>query len=256
MSSHEEAGMQDKVVVITGASTGIGAALAQELSARGASVVLVARRQDALAAVAAKCGPKALAIVGDMTRRDEVRRVVADSLARFGRIDVWVNNVGQGITRSPSQLTDEDLDLMLLVNVKSALYGMQEVLPHFKAQGKGQIVNISSLLGRVPYVPFRAAYTGAKHFLNALTANFRDELKPTHPGIVISLVSPGVVRTEFGKNALHGGPDSRQLPESQSAEEVAEVIAGVIDSGRTDVYTRAGVHDGIVKYYDQVGQDP
>lgn len=248
--------MQDKVVVITGASTGIGAALAQELSARGASVVLVARRQDALAAVAAKCGPKALAIVGDMTRRDEVRRVVADSLARFGRIDVWVNNVGQGITRSPSQLTDEDLDLMLLVNVKSALYGMQEVLPHFKAQGKGQIVNISSLLGRVPYVPFRAAYTGAKHFLNALTANFRDELKPTHPGIVISLVSPGVVRTEFGKNALHGGPDSRQLPESQSAEEVAEVIAGVIDSGRTDVYTRAGVHDGIVKYYDQVGQDP
>jgi short-subunit dehydrogenase len=256
MSSHEEAGMQDKVVVITGASTGIGAALAQELSARGASVVLVARRQDALAAVAAKCGPKALAIVGDMTRRDEVRRVVADSLARFGRIDVWVNNVGQGITRSPSQLTDEDLDLMLLVNVKSALYGMQEVLPHFKAQGKGQIVNISSLLGRVPYVPFRAAYTGAKHFLNALTANFRDELKPTHRGIVISLVSPGVVRTEFGKNALHGGPDSRQLPESQSAEEVAEVIAGVIDSGRTDVYTRAGVHDGIVKYYDQVGQDP
>ncbi len=248
--------MQDKVVVVTGASSGIGAALAQVLAARGASVVLVARRQDALAAVAAKCGSNALAIVGDMTRRDDVRRVVAESLVRFGRIDVWVNNVGQGITRSPSQLTDEDLDLMLQVNVKSALYGMQEVLPHFKAQGKGQVVNISSLLGRVPYVPFRAAYTGAKHFLNALTANFRDELKATHPGIVISLVSPGVVRTEFGRNALHGGPDSRQLPESQSAEEAAGVIADVIDSGRTDVYTRAGAHDGIVRYYDQVGQDP
>ena len=248
--------MQEKIVVVTGASGGIGAALAQVLAARGASVVLVARRQDALAAVVAKCGPRAHAIVGDMTRRDEVRRVVAESLARFGRIDVWVNNVGQGITRPPSQLTDEDLDLMLQVNVKSALYGMQEVLPHFKERGSGQVVNISSLLGRVPYVPFRAAYTGAKHFLNALTANFRDELKTTHPGIVISLVSPGVVRTEFGRNALHGGPDSRQLPESQSAEEVAEVIAGVIDTGRTDVYTRAGARDGIVKYYDQVGQDP
>jgi short-subunit dehydrogenase len=248
--------MQDKVVVVTGASSGIGAALAQVVAARGASVVVVARRQDALEAVAAKCGGKAHAIVGDMTRREEVRRVVAESLARFGRIDAWVNNVGQGITRPPSQLTDEDLDLMMQANVKSALYGMQEVLPHFKERGSGQIVNISSLLGRVPYVPFRAAYTGAKHFLNALTANFRDELKAAHPGIIISLVSPGVVRTEFGKNALHGGPDSRQLPESQSAEEVAEVIADVIDSGRTDVYTRAGAHDGIVKYYDQVGKDP
>ena len=65
-----------------------------------------------------------------------------------------------------------------------------------------------------------------------------------------------MVRTEFGRNALHGGPDSRQLPESQSAEEVAEVIADVIESGRTDVYTRAGAHDGIVKYYEQIGRDP
>jgi len=248
--------MQDKVVVITGASSGIGAALAQVLASRGASVVLVARRADALAAVVAKCGARAHGITGDMTLREEVRRVVAESVARFGTIDVWVNNVGRGITRPPSQLTDEDIDQMMQVNVKSALYGMQEVLPHFKSRGEGQIVNISSLLGRVPYVPFRAAYTGAKHYLNALTANYRDELKTSHPGIVISLVSPGVVRTEFGRNALHGGPDSRQLPESQSAEEVAEVIAAVIASGRTDVYTRAGVHDGIVKYYDQIGQDP
>jgi len=248
--------MQDKVVVVTGASGGIGAAVAEVLAARGASVVLVARRADALAAVAAKCGPRAHALVGDMTRRDEVQRVVAESVAHFGRIDAWVNNVGQGITRMPSQLTDDDLDLMMQVNVKSALYGMQEVLPHFKSRGKGHIVNVSSLLGRIPYVPMRAAYTGAKHFLNALTANFRDEVAATHPGIRFSLVSPGVVRTEFGRNAVHGGPDSRQLPDSQSAEEAAEVIADVIESGRPDVYTRAGVHDRMVAYYDQVGQDP
>jgi NADP-dependent 3-hydroxy acid dehydrogenase YdfG len=248
--------MQDNVVVITGASGGIGAAVAQVLVSRGASVVLVARRADALAAVTARCGAKAHGIAGDMTRRDEVKRVVAESVAHFGRIDAWVNNVGQGITRMPSQLTDDDIDQMMQVNVKSALYGMQEVLPHFKSRGKGQVVNVSSLLGRVPYVPFRSAYTGAKHFLNALTASFRDEVAATHPAIRFSLVSPGVVRTEFGRNAVHGGPDSRQLPESQSAEEVAEVIADVIESGRPDVYTRAGVHDRIVAYYDQAGQDP
>ena len=101
---------------------------------------------------------------------------------------------------------------MMRVNVKSGLYGMQEILPHFIARGSGQVVNVSSMLGRIPYVPTRAAYSGAKHFLNVLTANFRDEVQQTHPGIRFSVVSPGVVRTDFGVNARHGGPDSREMP--------------------------------------------
>jgi NADP-dependent 3-hydroxy acid dehydrogenase YdfG len=247
--------MTDRVVVITGASSGIGAALAVLLSARAETVVLVARRDAELKQVAARCGGRAHPIVADVTRREDVRRAVAETVTRFGRIDVWVNNAGRGITRLPSELTDEDLDEMIRVNVKSVLYGTQEVLPHFKERGAGLVVNVSSMLGRIPFVPMRAAYNGAKHYVNALTANFRDEVQQAHPGIGFSLVSPGVVRTEFGANARHGGPDSRQFPDSQSAEEVAEVIAGVIDSRRPDVYTRAGAKQRVGDYYARTGED-
>jgi short-subunit dehydrogenase len=248
--------MPERVVVITGASGGIGAALALTLAARGDGVVLVARREEALREVATRCGEHAVPVVADMTRREEVRRVVQEALRRSGRIDVWVNNVGQGITRLPSELTDEDLDEMMRVNVKSALYGMQEILPHFKERGEGHVINVSSMLGRVPYTTFRSAYNGAKHFLNALTANFRAEVQEQYPGIQVSLVSPGLVWTEFGRNARHGGPDSRQIPQGQEAGEVAAVIAGVIASRRLDVYTRPGSHDRVVAYYDGVGVDP
>ena len=244
------------VVVITGASAGIGAALAQLLAGRGDSVALVARREAALRDVVARCGARAFAVVADVSRRAEVRRVVETALAHFGRIDVWVNNVGQGIFRPPSQLTDEDVDEMVRLNVKTTLYGMQEVLPHFKARNAGQIVNVSSMLGRIPYVVNRSAYNGAKHFLNALTANLRAEVQQTHPGIQVTLVSPGVVRTEFGVNALHGGPDSRQMPDSQSAEEVAAVIAGVIGSRQPDVYTRPGSRERVAGYFGSLGADP
>src|SRR5882672_468331 len=186
---NRETGMSDKVVVITGASGGIGAALADLLARRGNSLILAARREGPLREAAARCGPHALAVIADVSRRDDVRRVVAEALGRFGRIDVWVNNAGQGITRLPSQLTDEDVDAMMQVNVKSALYGMQEVLPHFQSRNAGQIINISSMLGRMPVALQRAAYTAAKHYLNALTANFRDEIQQTHPGIQVSLVS-------------------------------------------------------------------
>lgn len=246
----------DKVVVITGASGGIGGATAELLAERGARVALVARGEDALRAASLRCGPDALAIVADSTRREHVRRAVAETLARFGHIDVWINNVGRGIWRSPSELSDQDVDDMMRVNVLTALYGMQEVLPHFKARGEGHLINISSMLGRIPHQPMRSAYNGAKHFLNALTANFRTEIQETHPGIQVSLISPGVVRTDFGRNAIHGGPDSRQIPDSQSAEEVAAVIAAVVESPRPDVYTRPGAHDRVVGYFASLGVDP
>jgi short-subunit dehydrogenase len=82
-----------------------------------------------------------------------------------------------------------------------------------KSRNAGQIINISSMLGRLPFAVNRSAYCGAKHFLNALTTTFRLEVQATHPGIQVTLVSPGIVRTEFGRNALHGGPDSRDIPD-------------------------------------------
>jgi NADP-dependent 3-hydroxy acid dehydrogenase YdfG len=248
--------MDPRVVVITGASGGIGAALAEHVSRDGADVVLVARRAEALADVAARCHGRAHVLIADVTNRDDLLRVVDDTIARAGHIDVWVNNAGRGITRQPSELSFDDIDDMIEVNVKSVLYGMQAVLPHFKARGTGHIINISSMLGRIPFAVHRSAYSAAKHFVNALTHMFREEFQKTHPGIQISLVSPGVVRTEFGLNAKHGGEDSRAISHSQSAEEVAAVIAGVIESRKPDVYTRAGSRERVAGYYATLGEDP
>ncbi len=157
--------MNDKVIVITGASSGIGAAVARRVGQMGASLVLAARRERELRAVAAESGPRALAVVADVTRRAEVEGIVTASLGRFGRIDVWINNAGRGITRQVAELTDEDLDEMMRVNVKSALYGMQAVLPHMKERKRGHIINISSVLSRIPFASIRSAYSASKHAL-------------------------------------------------------------------------------------------
>lgn len=241
--------MSERVAVITGASAGIGAALAEILSARGARVILAARREDKLAEVARKCGGETLVVAADVTKRAEVDRIRDEALARFGHIDVWVNNAGRGITRNVSELTDDDIDEMITVNVKSALYGMQTVLKHFSERGGGQIINVSSMLGRVPFAPFRSAYSASKHALNALTANLRMELRATMPNVMVTSVHPGVVQTEFGLNARHGGMDSRKLPGSQTAEEVATVIADAIENPRADVYTREGARQMVAGYF-------
>ena len=241
--------MSSKVIVITGASSGIGAALAELLCANGHSVALLARREAQLRAVAAHCGPNALPILADVTHRETVNDALDEAVEHFGRVDVWVNNVGRGITRNATDLTDHDIDEMMLINVKSALYGMQASFAHFRERGEGHIINVSSMLGRIPMAPFRSAYTASKHFLNALTANFRDDLRTTYPGIQVSLVSPGVVATEFGLNALNGGVDSRQIPNAQSADAVAQVIADVIQSRKADVYTMPTGQKAVVEYY-------
>jgi len=241
--------MRAQVIVVTGASSGIGAELARLVGQRGGRPVLAARRERELLAVAAEAGPDALPLVADVTRRDQVQRILDAALERFGRVDAWVNNAGRGITRPVSALTDEEFDEMMLVNVKSALYGMQVVLPHFKARGRGHIVNVSSMLGRVPFVPARSAYSAAKHALNALTASLRIELRDAFPEIHVSTVLPGVVATEFGLHALGGGPDSRGLAQAQPAAEVAEVIAGLIEAPRADVYTRPGMRELVARYF-------
>jgi short-subunit dehydrogenase len=248
--------MSERTIVITGGSAGIGAALAERLSARGDRVAIVARREEALREVAERCAGRAHPIVADVTTRDAVQGVVREAIARLGHVDVWVNNAGRGIAREVSQLTDDDVDDMMRVNVKSALYGMQEILPHFIERGTGQIINVSSMLGRVPMASFRSAYNGAKHFLNAITANLREELREPHPGIQVSLVSPGVVATEFGINAAYGGMDSRAIPMAQPVEEVAAVIERVIDTRASDVYTRAGMRQMVLDYFSRMGADP
>jgi NAD(P)-dependent dehydrogenase (short-subunit alcohol dehydrogenase family) len=240
---------KNKVVVITGASAGIGAALAELVARKGSHPVLAARREPELRAVAVRCEQDPLTVVADVTRRAEVEQIRDAALARFGHIDVWVNNAGRGISRPVSLLSEEDFDEIMSVNVKSALYGMQTMLPHFMAHGHGQIINVSSLLGRLPLVPERSAYSAAKAALNSLTANLRMELREQFPSIHICTVLPGPVATEFGVSALGGGMDSRRISGAQSAEEVAAVIWDVIENPRPDVYTRPGLREHVAEYY-------
>jgi NADP-dependent 3-hydroxy acid dehydrogenase YdfG len=242
-------------IVITGASGGIGAALAARLGAAGHRVALAARRERALQEVAARAGAGAIAVPTDVTRRGDVERLRDRAIAAFGHVDVWVNNAGQGINRQVIDLSDDDLDAMMAVNVKSALYGMQTVVPHFIERGRGQLVNVSSFLSRVPFATYRSAYNAAKAALNALTANLRVDLAATHPGIHVSLVMPGLVSTEFAHNAIGGTPAARPgtMPPAQTPEDVAAAIHAVIDHPVAEMYTNPA-HPAIAqKYFQDVG---
>jgi NADP-dependent 3-hydroxy acid dehydrogenase YdfG len=242
--------MKDKVIVITGASSGIGAALAEVIAGRGAKgLVLAARRHDELTAVAARLGDSALAVVTDVTRRGDVEALRDRALERFGQIDAWVGNAGRGITRSVTQLTDADLDDMMTINVKSVLYGIQAVLPHFRDRKRGHLITVSSMLGRISVTPLRSAYSAAKSAVNSLMTSLRLELKPEFPEIHISTVMPGVVATPFGVNALHGGADSRSLPNAQPVGEVATAIADLIEHPRAELYTRPELAQLAARYY-------
>lgn len=242
-------GMQDKVIVITGASMGIGEALANVCHARGATIVLAARNAEALAAVAGRLGARALAVPTDVSRRADNERLVQRTLAEFGRLDVFVANAGRGISRMPSQLTDDDVDDMIATNFKSVLYAVQAALPHFKERQRGQIVAVSSMLGRIPFTPVRSAYSAAKAAVNSLMTSVRLELRAQFPDIHATTVLPGVVATGFGDNARHGGLDSRQLPGAQPVEEVAEIIAAAIERPRAEVFTRPDMQAFQARFY-------
>jgi NADP-dependent 3-hydroxy acid dehydrogenase YdfG len=235
------------VVVITGASAGIGAAIARTLGGEGKRVVLAARREAELQKVADEAAAlgaaRTLVVRTDVTRRAEVLRLRDATLAAFGRFDVWINNAGRGITRNVIDLSDEDLDQMIAVNLKSALYGMQAAVPHFMERGTGHLINMSSSLGRVPVASFRSAYSAAKSALNSLTTNLRMDLLASHPGVHVSLVMPSIVTTGFFANVV--GEPRRPMPAGapaggprpQTAEDVAVAVAELIRAPRAEVFT-------------------
>jgi len=255
--------MTAKVIVITGASSGIGAALAFQLAQRGDKVVLAARRQAELEQVASQCGPQARPVVTDVTRRADVERLRDQALGAFGVVDVWVNNAGQGIGRPVLDLTDEDFDLIMAVNAKSALYGMQAIVPYFKARGEGHLINVSSALSRVPFASYRSAYSAAKAALNSLTTNLRMDLRREYPGVHVSLVMPPTVSSEFAKNALHGTPAPPGAPGGvrpgagagapmQTPKQAAAAIVELIDHPRLALYTNPGQAEMVAHYYADV----
>jgi short-subunit dehydrogenase len=250
--------MANKTIVITGASSGIGAALALRLAREGSHLALAARRRAELDRVADRAraagATGVLVVEADVTSRAAVERISDETIAAFGSYDVWVNNAGRGITRNVLDLSGDDIDEMMSVNVKSALYGMQAAAKHFIERGAGQIVNVSSFLGRVPMATHRSAYNAAKSALNALTANLRMDLREKAPNVSVTLIMPGMVGTEFGRNAL-GSPADTPIyagPHVQNVEDVADMIAHAIESPVVELYTNPASADMARRYFADV----
>jgi NADP-dependent 3-hydroxy acid dehydrogenase YdfG len=224
--------IEGKVIVITGASSGLGEAAARLLSKQGATVVLGARRFDRIKSLADQLsvGGKALAVETDVTHRDQVQALVDAAVHAYGRVDVMINNAGL-MPHSPlERLKVDEWERMIDVNIKGVLYGIAAALPYMRAQKAGHIVNVSSVAGH-KVTPAGAVYAATKHAVRALSEGLRQEVKAYN--IRTTVISPGAVATELpdsiteadvSKN-IHGFYEQYAIPADSFARAVAFAIS-------------------------------
>lgn len=189
--------MEGKVVVITGASSGLGAATARLLSEQGALLALGARRKDRIDALTDELSGelgKTIAVQMDVTQREQVKHLVDTAVKEYGRIDVMINNAGLMPQSLLESLKIDDWDRMIDVNIKGVLYGIAAALPYMKEQKAGHIINVSSVAGH-KVGPGGAVYSATKHAVRALSEGLRQEVKPYN--IRTTVISPGAVATEL-----------------------------------------------------------
>jgi NADP-dependent 3-hydroxy acid dehydrogenase YdfG len=189
--------IEAKVVVITGASSGLGEAAARHLSALGASLVLGARRFDRLRSLADELTTrdgKALAVETDVTRADQVKALVDAAVRTYGRIDVMINNAGLMPQSLLERLKIDEWDRMIDVNIKGVLYGIAAALPPMKTQKSGHFINVSSVAGH-KVRPGGTVYSATKHAVRVISEGLRQEVKPYN--IRTTVISPGAVDTEL-----------------------------------------------------------
>lgn len=193
----------DKVIVITGASSGLGETTARHLAALGASVVLGARRQENLDRIVSEitaAGGKAVAFATDVTVASDVNALIQGALDTFGRIDVLVNNAGLMAIAPMSQGRTDEWERMIDINIKGVLYGIAAALPHMQKQESGHIINISSVAGIKVFAPGGTVYSGTKYAVRAITEGLRMEVGAK---IRTTIISPGAVDSEL----KHGSSD-------------------------------------------------
>ena len=185
-----------KVVVVTGASMGIGEAIAKVFAEHGAGVVLLSRDTARAEAARERIGfpERTIALSCDVRHSEEIDRVLGLTLHHFKRVDVWINNAGHGLMDSVAELDPPASHELFETNFFGALSGMQAVIPVMRQEGGGTIINISSVAGHIP-LPFHGAYSASKFALNAIGNAARVELKKD--GIHVLTVCPGYVRTAF-----------------------------------------------------------
>ena len=207
-------GIENKVVVITGASSGLGEAAARRLASDGAKVILGARRLDRLEAIADSLGLSDEAVLRtDVTNADDVKRLVTRAIDNHGRIDVILNNAGI-MPHSPLERCKiDDWDRTVDINIKGVLYGIAAALPHMKEQKSGQIINVSSVAGH-KVRPSSAVYAATKTAVRVISEGLRQEVKPYN--IRTTIISPGAVQSE--------------LPDSVTEPDIAEAVKGLYAS--------------------------
>jgi len=189
--------IEGKIVVITGASSGLGESAARHLAEQGASVVLGARRTDRINSLAEeinKNGGKALALTTDVTKRDQVKKLVDKAVDEFGRVDVMVNNAGLMPFSPLERLKVDEWERLIDVNIKGVLYGIAAALPYMKEQKSGHFINVASVAGHV-IVPGGVVYCATKHAVRVISEGLRKEVKPYN--LRTTIISPGAVATEL-----------------------------------------------------------
>jgi NAD(P)-dependent dehydrogenase (short-subunit alcohol dehydrogenase family) len=219
--------INQQVVVVMGASSGIGRATALRFAAKGAAVVVAARNQKGLDAVVAEIrgkGGKAVAVVADTADAKQVKAVADRAIAEYGRLDTWAHVSGVGVYGTVEQISPQEYERLVEVNLLGQIYGALAALPHLRAEGRGVLIHVSSVVGRVP-LPLSSAYTASKHGLNGFLDTLRLELQ--REGVPISVVNimPASIDTPFFENAkTHLGVAPHAQPPIYAPEIVADAI--------------------------------
>ncbi len=230
--------ISEQVVVITGASSGIGRETAVRFGERGASVVLAARNEAALGEAAKeveRLGGKAQVVVTDVAEWDQVDRLAREAVNRFGRIDAWVNNAAVNEYATVEEMTIEEIERIIRVNLMGEIHGMKAALPHMKRQGQGTIINVASILAKRS-VPLHAAYGAAKHGIAGFTETLRLELEHEKSGITVTLVMPTYINTPlFRHSRSKMGVKPRPVPPIYEPRVVAEAILFAAEHPRRDI---------------------
>lgn len=224
--------VSNNIIIITGASEGIGLAAATKLSAAGAKLVLAARNADKLTTIASQL-PGSVSVPTDMTQDADVTRLVEQAVNHFGRVDVLINNAGRGLWSPVATTSIEEYRDLMELNVYGYLRAMQAVIPIMRQQGGGMIVNVSSMV-TAHDIANLGVYSATKHSVNVLSRIARQELVADH--ILVKLLMPKLVLTDFGKHAAKPEPDALrdqnnpQRPPADTPETVAEKLLELIMS--------------------------
>jgi NAD(P)-dependent dehydrogenase (short-subunit alcohol dehydrogenase family) len=240
--SHESGsnGLKGKAAMVTGGTRGIGRAIVERLLEEGVRVAFCGTKKETVDAAAAEFSStdgEAFGVVADVSKFDQVRRLVAAAKERFGGLDILINNAGAGVFRPVADLTPEDFDRMIALNLSGVYYCCHEVLPIYKQRGGGDIINIGSLAGKNPFAGgagYNASKFGLVGFSEAMMLDHRAE------GVRVSSIMPGSVATDFGGSASKG-EQSKDEAWKIAPEDIADVVVSLLRMPRRTTVSRVEI---------------